>query len=173
MTDDKTGAIKSTKKQYGLNYVADFGKQAATFLGLPNPNSYKGHTWRRSCITKLAEEGLTLPQMKVVTGHRSDTVLQGYIDRSKRMQTVGANAIAIGGSSRNHEGTAMCSAASSAATVTTKRKLGTAFGGSSAGYHFHGCNITNLHITANPGASEESQELQTVRSDKSYSEQHL
>jgi len=44
----------------------------------------------------MAERGLTLPQIKNVTGHKSDKVVQGYINRSRRMGMIGAEALAVG-----------------------------------------------------------------------------
>ena len=65
----------------GKNTLADAGKKLAGILGLPDHDAYTGHCWRRTAVTLACEKGLTLPQIKALTGHRSDTVVQGYIDR--------------------------------------------------------------------------------------------
>jgi hypothetical protein len=44
----------------------------------------------------MAEKGLTIPQMKAISGHHSDTVLQQYIDNSDKLKSIGENALAIG-----------------------------------------------------------------------------
>jgi hypothetical protein len=38
-----------------------------------------------------------LPQIKAATGHKSDAVVQGYIDRSKHQQTLVAEAVSLEG----------------------------------------------------------------------------
>ena len=43
---------------------------------------YTGHCWRRTTATLAAAKGMTVPQIKQITGHRSDTVVQNYIDSS-------------------------------------------------------------------------------------------
>ena len=74
------------KRPVGKNTISSYGKRIATMLRLENPDGYTGHCWRRTATTLCAEAGLSIPQMKAVTGHRSDTVLQGYIDNSILMK---------------------------------------------------------------------------------------
>ena len=50
----------------------------------------------------MAEKGLTIPQMKAISGHNSDTVLQQYIDQSDKLKSVGENALAIGNTEKIH-----------------------------------------------------------------------
>jgi len=75
-----------TKCPIGKNSLGKFGKLIAKMLGKKNWDSYTGHCWRRTAATICAEAGLTIPEIKNVTGHRSDTVVQGYIDSSARMK---------------------------------------------------------------------------------------
>jgi hypothetical protein len=49
----------------------------------------------------MAEKGLSIPQMKAISGHNSDTVLQQYIDQSDKLKSVGENALAIGNPVKN------------------------------------------------------------------------
>jgi integrase len=70
-----------------------YGKRIATILGLANPERYTGHCLRRTVSTLCADAGLTIPQMKAVTGHRSEPVLQGYIDNSLLMKRKATEAI--------------------------------------------------------------------------------
>jgi len=74
--------------------LGEFGKRIATMLGLENAANFTGHCWRRTATTFCAESGLTIPQMKQVTGHKSDTVVQGYIDRTELMKRKAAVALA-------------------------------------------------------------------------------
>ena len=56
---------------------------------------YTGHCWRRVAATLAAEAGLTIPEIKQITGHKSDTVVYGYIAGSKRMKEKAADALAV------------------------------------------------------------------------------
>ena len=67
----------------------------AEALGLPNPHHYTGHCLRRTSITHAADKGLSLPQIKAISGHKSDTVVQSYISKSDAMRTVAARALSL------------------------------------------------------------------------------
>ena len=56
--------------------------RVATILGLKKPELYTGHTFRRTAITMCASKGMTLSEIKLISGHKSDTVAQKYIDQS-------------------------------------------------------------------------------------------
>jgi len=64
-------------------------------LGLPNPQHYTGHCMRRSSITTAADKGLSLPQIKAISGHKSDNVVQSYISKSDAQRTLAANALSL------------------------------------------------------------------------------
>ena len=64
-------------------------------LELPNQELFTGHCWRRTAVTNLANKGHTLPQIKAVTGHESDTVVQGYIEKSATELLKTAKSMAI------------------------------------------------------------------------------
>jgi len=80
-------AIIATNSPLGINSLRNVGTQIAQWLieqGVElshEPKAYTGHTWRRTSITWCADAGLSLPQIKAVSGHKSDTVVQGYIDK--------------------------------------------------------------------------------------------
>jgi hypothetical protein len=79
--------------------LAKFSKQIAETLKLPNPTKYTSHSFKRSSITWMADEGLSLPQIKAATGHKSDTVVQQYIDTSKVQKRTAASAVGVKSSS--------------------------------------------------------------------------
>ena len=73
----KDGKIQPTKSNIGHNVTDAMGSQLACYLGLEEPNRYTGQCWRRSAATIMADQGASLMQIKSVTGHRSDSVVQG------------------------------------------------------------------------------------------------
>jgi hypothetical protein len=81
----------------GRDKCKKFGIVIATALDLFEPSTYTGHCWRRSAATLAANAGLSLAQIKALTGHRSDTVVQRYIDRSLPMMLAAANGTSISG----------------------------------------------------------------------------
>lgn len=60
--------IMGTAKNIGHNTTAKTGIRIANRLGLNNPELYTGHTFRRTAATICAESGMTLPEIKLVTG---------------------------------------------------------------------------------------------------------
>lgn len=98
---DKNGKFVPKGKsnnQIGKHACELVGKKIAKALKLPNWNGYTSHCWRRSSITWMADHGLTIAQIKAITNHKSDTVLQGYIDNSVVMKEIGASAISLASS---------------------------------------------------------------------------
>ena len=102
-TSDGLG-IKGTKINIGHNVTAKTGVRIATKLGLNNPELYTGHTFRRTCATICAEGGMQLAAIKQITGHRSDTVAQRYIDHSDHMKQGGADVLSLGGLQKAEDG---------------------------------------------------------------------
>ena len=64
-------AITATKQNIGHNTTAKTGVRIANRLGLDSPGLYTGHTFRRTAATICAESGMTLPEIKLVTGKKS------------------------------------------------------------------------------------------------------
>lgn len=60
--------IVGTFKVVGKNTFSDTAKRIARLLGLDQPDLYTGHCFRRSAATMCAEMGMTLPEIKLVTG---------------------------------------------------------------------------------------------------------
>ena len=87
--------IVGTKSVVGKNTASSFGKEIAQLLDLKDPHTYTGHTWRRTAITWAANAGLSLVQLKSLSGHKSDTVIQGYIEQAEPMKILAAKAFQI------------------------------------------------------------------------------
>ena len=60
--------ITNTKQNVGHNTLAKTAYRIAIRLGLEGPILYTGHTFRRSAATICAESGMTLPEIKLVSG---------------------------------------------------------------------------------------------------------
>jgi integrase len=80
----KEGRMVLSDQVIGKKTLSKVGVFFAGLLGLYDPETYTGHCWRRTCITLLAKSNLSVARMKLVSGHKSDTVLQMYIDSTSR-----------------------------------------------------------------------------------------
>jgi hypothetical protein len=90
----KGKTIIGSKQVIGKNTASAIAYQVALMLKLEDPKRFTGHTFKRTSITWCADSGLTLIQIKAHTGHRSDSVVQGYVDQSMPQKLLAANAIA-------------------------------------------------------------------------------
>ena len=101
------GQLVVTKAVIGINTLASYGKDIGRMIGLPEDeyNRLTGHTKRRTSITAMAEAGMTVCQIKAATGHKSDQVVQLYIDNSMKMKRLAAAAVQCN-TSREEEETA-------------------------------------------------------------------
>jgi hypothetical protein len=88
--------IVGTNQKIGINTARNYSKEIAKLLGIPTWEMYTSHSWRRTALTMAAARGLTLVQMKALSGHRSDSVVQGFIQRGTEMHEVTAAAVSIG-----------------------------------------------------------------------------
>ena len=93
--------IVGTNRVIGINSLRVYSKQVAKSLELPDPQSYTGHCWRRTSITFATEQGLSLMEIKALSGHKSDTVVQGYIEKGPRMREKLGVAVTLSGNKRN------------------------------------------------------------------------
>lgn len=75
---------KCTSQKIGINKFSMMGKQIATFLNLPNPELYTGHSFRRSSATLLVDAGGDITALKRHGGWKSTAVAEGYIDNSMK-----------------------------------------------------------------------------------------
>ncbi|KAJ1430222.1 hypothetical protein B484DRAFT_396016 [Ochromonadaceae sp. CCMP2298] len=72
-------------------------KKVAALLGMENFQDYTSHCIRRTAISLGANAGMTMPQLKAMSGNKSDTSCEGYIARSVPMKLSAANALSLGG----------------------------------------------------------------------------
>lgn len=66
-----------------LNVLSWFPKEVAFELGLPDPEKFTGHCWRRSAGTNGSEAGLQATQLMSAFGWASARTAMGYIDKTK------------------------------------------------------------------------------------------
>lgn len=71
-------SLKEPKLIWGKTISLDYPKKIAALLGYEDYNLYTGHCWRRTTATMAAASGMTLPQIKQITGHRSIIVWSIY-----------------------------------------------------------------------------------------------
>lgn len=73
---------KGSNRPVGKNKVSEYPGFVASFLGL-SPSGYSGHCWRRTAATILAEADVSVIQLKLAGGWKSDQVCQRYIEETK------------------------------------------------------------------------------------------
>lgn len=73
---------KCINQVIGKNCIAKFPKDIATFLGLDDPESYTGHSYRRTGTTIAANNGANLEQLKRIGPWKSTSVCEKYIQES-------------------------------------------------------------------------------------------
>ncbi|KAJ8912458.1 hypothetical protein NQ315_002824, partial [Exocentrus adspersus] len=73
---------KCTTQHVGINTISKTFSKVASFLGLPDPESFTGHGMRRSSATLLANAGGDITTVKRHGGWKSTTVAENYIEES-------------------------------------------------------------------------------------------
>lgn len=73
---------KAIRQYIGHNTIAQMPNKIATFLNLPDPGSFTGHSFRRTSATILAASGGNTLQLKQHGGWKSASVAEGYIEES-------------------------------------------------------------------------------------------
>ncbi|KAJ8915264.1 hypothetical protein NQ315_014771, partial [Exocentrus adspersus] len=73
---------KCTTQHVGINTISKTFSKVASFLGLPDPESFTGHGMRRSWATLLANAGGDITTVKRHGGWKSTTVAENYIEES-------------------------------------------------------------------------------------------
>lgn len=100
-----------TKQHLGHNSISQFPKKIASYLSLPDVNSFTGHCFRRTAATLLANTGGDVLQLKKLGGWKSSSVAEGYVDSSLDGQIKIANLLSP---------TSSAATTSSAAASSTK-----------------------------------------------------
>ncbi|KAJ8921722.1 hypothetical protein NQ315_010632 [Exocentrus adspersus] len=73
---------KCTRQHVGINTISKTFSKVASFLGLPDPESFTGHGMRRSSATLLANAGGDITTVKRHGGWKSTTVAENYFEES-------------------------------------------------------------------------------------------
>ncbi|KAJ8909670.1 hypothetical protein NQ315_008900, partial [Exocentrus adspersus] len=73
---------KCTTQHVCINTISKTFSKGASFLGLPDPESFTGHGMRRSSATLLANAGGDITTVKRHGGWKSITVAENYIEES-------------------------------------------------------------------------------------------
>lgn len=71
-----------TVQPVGKNTFGGIPKTIATYLQLPEPGRYTGHSFRRTSATLLADSGADITSIKRHGGWRSTSVAEGYLEDS-------------------------------------------------------------------------------------------
>lgn len=74
---------KCTKQPIGINKFGCMPKMIATFLDLPNPETFTGHCFRHTSATLFVEGGGNKDGLKRHGGWKSDSSAEGYVAKSK------------------------------------------------------------------------------------------
>ena len=67
----------------GKNLLERVGREFAAELFLPNPASYTGHCWRRSCGTNASNSGVNVTTMMAFMGWNTPKTAIGYVSKSR------------------------------------------------------------------------------------------
>ncbi|KAJ1421105.1 hypothetical protein B484DRAFT_465655, partial [Ochromonadaceae sp. CCMP2298] len=86
-----------TAQPIGKGPCSDVTKKVAFLLGYTNWKEFTSHALRRTAITLGCGAGMTMPQLKAMSGHKSDSALEGYIATSMPMKLSAAAALTLGG----------------------------------------------------------------------------
>lgn len=73
---------KCTKQVIGINTLSKIPSIIAKYLNLPQPNTYTGHTFRRTSASLLVDSGGDILKLKQHGGWKSTAVAEGYVDNS-------------------------------------------------------------------------------------------
>lgn len=79
----------------GKNSLAKIASEVAKYLGKENPESYTGHAFRVTSATVLADEGISVTNLKRHGGWKSDSVAENYIRNSKKIKIDTANLLSL------------------------------------------------------------------------------
>lgn len=78
----KNGTCYYTKQPMGVHLLRGMTVKVATYLKLPNPERYTGHTLRRSSANALADAGVSTTQLKKHFNWRSEATALKYVENT-------------------------------------------------------------------------------------------
>ncbi|XP_033222705.1 uncharacterized protein LOC117176559, partial [Belonocnema kinseyi] len=84
---------RCTRQVIGINKFGAMPKQIASYLQLPDPKAYTGHSFRRTSANLLTDSGANVTTLRRHTGWKSATVLEGKIDESLQNKKIVSNLI--------------------------------------------------------------------------------
>jgi hypothetical protein len=87
--------IKVMNSPVGKNTIDNYPRDLAKELGKENWIDFSGHTWRRTAVSIGADMGMTLVELKRISGHKSDSVVQGYIEDSSLSKRTVSEALSV------------------------------------------------------------------------------
>ena len=77
-------------------------KQISKSLCLEYRGRYTRHSFCRTSLMFAVERGLSTMEIKGLLGHRSDIVVQGYVEKGARMRDEILISVALAGNKRKH-----------------------------------------------------------------------
>ncbi|KAJ8912040.1 hypothetical protein NQ315_000533 [Exocentrus adspersus] len=91
VTSHRRFYIKYTKGKcsvqcIGINTIGKIPSEIAAYLGLPNPERYTGHSFRRSSATFLTDSGEEITNIKRLGGWKSTSVAESHIEESEKQR---------------------------------------------------------------------------------------
>ena len=84
---------KCSKQVVGINTMGKIPSVIAKYLQLEDPNSYSGHSFRRTSATLLVNAGADTLALKRHGGWKSTAVAEGYVENSMKTKVQFANKI--------------------------------------------------------------------------------
>jgi integrase len=82
---------KMTGQPHGKTWFSNLAKEAAVSLGLSDPESYTGHTYRRSAATAAAERGISQQRLQEAGRWSHEKTARSYVETSSRGKEATSN----------------------------------------------------------------------------------
>ena len=78
-----SGGHRFVNHPMGVNFLYNIGKDVAKHLGLQDPQTYTGHTFRRSSVTAAVDKGISSKQLQRHYGWDTENTANRYIAASE------------------------------------------------------------------------------------------
>ena len=128
-------SITERSQHIGVNTYAKYASFIAEWLGLPHPELYKSHGFRRCLATWLAEAGVSMPLIKTAGNWQSPRAAETYIAKSTRTKRTISDALS------SNTGINENASSTSSSTPDAPGQTGLPFSLTGATFHIHGGNI--------------------------------